>query len=194
MSKISDIVNGRKDEFTTRLLIATALFAEKFYAGRENDWGKVTSDVAKNGEAQFNDPESGVYGSSSFAATIKALTGEDIKLRAPQAVVFQVGVVVVPVAPAYGKRTEDGYELDKAYLCVNETSGGKFRNAETAAARMSNGSHNQIGVMSRLSDEVRPATEEEIVALADALLGIKGLTLMHDLEPELARYDAFIGK
>lgn len=192
MSKISDVIGGKRDEFILRITIATALFSEKFYAGQENDWGKVTSDEGKRAEAQFNDPESGVYGSTQFANTIKAMTGEELKLRMPRALTYQVGVAVVPVAPVYGKRTEDGYALDKVYLCTNETSGGKFRNAETAVARMTTGSHNQVGLMSRLSDEVRPATEEEIVALVDSLLAVKGLTLMHDLEPELARYDAFI--
>jgi hypothetical protein len=194
MSKVTDIVNGRKEEFLTRVLIATQLFTEKFYTGRDISWNIVTSEAAKAAEAQFNDPESGVYGSTQFAATIKALTGESLQLRAPHAVKYQVGVVVVPVAPAYGKRTDDGYELGKAYLCVNETSGGKFRNAENAAAKMTNGKSNAVGIMSPLSDEVRPATEEEISALVDALFELKALSLLHDLEPELSRYDAFIGK
>jgi hypothetical protein len=192
MSKVSEIVDSKKGEFVTRIMIATALFAEKFYNGRENDWGKVTSDWAKTGEAQFNDPTSGVYGSFTFAATIKALTGEDIKMRAPQAVAYSVGVAVVPTAPLYGKRSDDGYDLGKAYLCTNETSGGKFRNGENVTARMTNGQHNAVGLMSRISDEVRPATEEEIVALVDALFESKALSLLHDLEAELSRYDAFI--
>jgi hypothetical protein len=194
MSKIQTIVEGRKEGFLTRVLIATALFAEKFYAGKSNNWGLVTSDAAKAAEAQFNDPDSGVFGSATFAATIKAMTGEAIQLRAPSSVQYSVGVVVVPVAPTYGKRTDDGYELGKAYLCTNESSGGKFRNADNIGAKMTNGSRNQIGLMSRISDEVRPATEEEITALVNELFTDKALSLLHDLEYELARYDAFIGK
>lgn len=192
MSKVSEIVEGRKAEFVTRILIATQLFAEKHFAGREITWGKVTTEAAINAEKLFNDPTNDAYGSSTFRSTIQALTGEEIQLRAPWAVNYSVGVAVVPVAPLYGERTKDGYELDKAYLCVNESSGGKFRNADNASARMTNGSSNAVGLMSRLSDEVRPATEEEIAALVDSLFEIKALTLMHDLEPELARYDAFI--
>jgi hypothetical protein len=194
MSVVSEITNAKKGEFVTRIMIATALFAEKFYNGRDNDWGKVTSDAAKSAELQFNDPQSGVCGSTQFAATIKALTGEDIKLRAPQAVTYSVGVAVVPVAPAYGERSKDGYELGQPYLCVNETSGGKFRNRTNAAAKMTNGSHNAVGLMSRISDEVRPATEEEIVTPVDGPFETKALSLLHDLEAELSRYDAFIGK
>lgn len=190
MSKVSDLVNGRKEEFATRIKIATALFTEQFYAGREVTWGKVTSEVAKRAEAQFNDPNE--LTGMQFAATIKALTGEEIKLRSPWALSFRVGVAVVPVVPLYGERTQDGYEIGKAYLCTNETSGGKFRNVDNAAVRMTNGKSNRVGLMSPLSDEVRPATEEEIDALVDGLFEIKALSLLHDLEPELARYDAFI--
>lgn len=199
MSKVSEIVSGKKEEFVTRLMIATQLFAEKFYSGKTQDWGQVTSDTAKNAEKLFNDPKDAAYSNSTFAATIKALTGEDIKLRRPEAVAYSVGVVVVPVAPAYGERTDDGYELGKAYLCVNESSGGYFRNENNASDRRivlsksrTEAAGNQIHLMSRLSDEVRPATEEEIVALVDALFEIKALTLLHSLESELARYDAFI--
>lgn len=192
MSKVSEIVSGRKEEFVTRLLIATQLFAEKFYAGRETTWGKVTSDAAKNAEKLFNDPTNPGFGSIALMSTIEALTGEKIQRRNPWSVEFTVGVVVVPTAPAYGERSNDGYELDKAYLCVNESTGGRFRNADNAAARMTNGKSNQVGIMSHLSDEVRPATEEEIAALVDSLFEIKALTLLHDLEPELRRYDAFI--
>lgn len=191
MSKVSEIVSGRKEEFTLRIKIATALFAEKFYAGREITWGIVTNEAARNAEALLNGNEY-VGDRAAFTATIKALTGETIQMRAPWAVDYQVGVAVVPVAPLYGTRTEDGYELGQAYLCTNETSGGKFRNAGNAAARMTTGKSNGVGLMSRLSDEVRPATEEEIDALVDALFEVKALSLLHDLEPELHRYDAFI--
>lgn len=192
MTKVSSLVEGHKEGFVTRLMIATQLFAEKFYAGREIVWGKVTTDAAKNAERLFNDPNDAAYGSISLRATIEALTGEKIQLRQPWTVEYRVGVVVVPVAPLYGKRDDDGYDLGKAYLCVNESSGGKFRNADNAAARMTTGKSNAVGLMSRISDEVRPATEEEIAALVDSLFEIKALTLLHDLEPELARYDAFI--
>ncbi len=192
MSKIADIVGLKKGEFITRLLIATALFEEKYFAGRENDWGKVTTDPAKKAEAQYNDPTDPGYRNASFAATIKAITGEEIKMRQPRTVEFSVGVCVVPVAPLYGSRSDDGYEPGKAYLCTNESSGGKFRNADNVAAKMTNGKSNQVGIMSHLSDEVRPATETEIAALVDALFEVKALTLLQDLEPELHRYDAFI--
>ncbi len=204
MSKIDTILSTKKDAFLTRILIATQLFAERFYAAQSTDWGKVEGDVAVKAEAQFNDPNSGVYGSTQFAATIKALTGQDIKLRNPRAVSYQVGVAVVPVAPVHGERTDDGYQVGSAYLCTNESSGGKFRNASNLDAtgirttrggvRTGDADGNTWHVMSPLSDEVRPATEEEIVALVNGLLSAegKGLTMLQNLEAELSRYDHFI--
>jgi hypothetical protein len=186
----TDVVAGTRDKFISRLLIATKLFAEKYFIQPATE--PLKSETAKNAEAMFNDPASGVYGSAHFAAIIKAQTGEDIKMRNPNAVTYQVGVCVVPVDPQYGERSHDGYEVGKAYVCVNETSGGKFRNADNAAAKSTNGKSNQLGVMSPMSDEVRPATQEEIVKLADELLAVRGLTLLQDLEPELSRYDHFL--
>lgn len=198
MSKVQSVIDGQKDRFITLAVLATQLFNEQFYAGKpEDNWGKVTTDAAKRAEAQLNDPESFV--GHDFIATIKALTGEEIHLRQPRTVSYRVGVCVVPVAPFYGERTDDGYALGKAYICTNETSGGKFRNADnidekgvrTAShgVRTGDSDRNQWKLMSTLHDEVRPANESEIASLLEGLLEVKGLSFLTSVLPDLeARY------
>lgn len=202
MSKINDVIGNSVERFTLLITIATQLFAEKFYAGRSVTWGAVTGDVAINAEKAFNDPTNGSFNSAVFQSTVEVLTGQKIQRRNPWMVDYAVGIVVVPTAPLYGNRTDDGYAVGASYLCTNESSGGKFRGVDNIASRMGkstkggtrtgDASFNEVGLMTHISDEVRPATEEEISTLVTALLEVKGLTLLQDLLPDLeTRYGHF---
>lgn len=187
-----DLLAEARNLTVSRALIATDLFAGKFYAtSKEAAVPAPTTDAAKRAEAMFNDPKSTVYGDAKFAALTKALTNEDIRFtrNSNRTVEFvQPGVVVVPVTPVYGERADDGYGDGGPVFVTNRTN-GKGRNTSNLDKRI-----NDVQPLSRNSSDWRPATQEEIEPLVDALLTKYGVKFLTDMNGEFETIDELLAQ
>lgn len=179
-----------RNTLVTRFLAATDLFNGKYYTTVKGDaTPKPTSEAALRAEAMYNDPESAVYGSKTFAALIKATTGEDLRFVSDTSrrVEFNsCGVVVVPVEPEYGKRADDGYELGLP-VAVTNRSNGKGRNSKNLGTRI-----NDVAPLSTNSAHWRVATQSEIEGIVDELIAHGGLKFLKDMSGEFDEIDAIL--